>query len=115
MYEYFSMNRYRQIVYNDKKYDCDLGLDIDDTCGYYKNGYKTYIINGKNDKYKYIQVNMYTISGSKVDIEEKIMIRSDNKIVQRVGWNNVNLLKYDTQENHKKQIQGWIDRMTKSD
>ena len=111
IYEYFSIHRYRQIVYNDKKYDCDLGLDTGDTSGYYKNGYKTYRINGKNDKYHYIQVNMYTICGGKVEIEEKMMIRSDNKIVQRVGFHNVNLLKYDTQENHKKDIMDWIERM----
>lgn len=115
IYEYFLNNRYRQIVFKDKKYDCDLGLDTGKTGGFYKNGYKSYEINGKNNKYKYIQVNMYTICGGKVDIEEKIMIRSDNKIVQRYGFNNVNLLKMDSQENHKKQIQGWVNRMIKSD
>tara|TARA_R110002110_G_scaffold71921_1_gene191729 strand:+ start:457 stop:813 length:357 start_codon:yes stop_codon:yes gene_type:complete len=90
-FQYFIKNPIRDLLVNDKPVQNWVGTKTDG--GYYKNGYIASLLKGKNDKYSYIQLNIYTSVKCTVDIEEKWLIRSDDKIIRRLGWNNVDLLR----------------------
>ena len=90
-FQYFIKNPIRDLLVNDKPVQNWVGTKTDG--GYYKNGYIASLLKGKNDKHSYIQLNIYTSVKCTVDIEEKWLIRSDDKIIRRLGWNNVDLLR----------------------
>tara|TARA_R110002012_G_scaffold304666_3_gene508284 strand:+ start:2387 stop:2722 length:336 start_codon:yes stop_codon:yes gene_type:complete len=90
-FEYFIKTPIRKLLVNDKPVENWVGTKTEG--GYYKNGYVATLLEGKKNKYSYIQINFYTSAGCMVDIEEKWLIRSDDKIMRRLGWNNVDLLK----------------------
>ena len=75
--------------------------------GYYKNGFSSKILEGKSGKNQYLQINIYTSAGEKVDIEEKFLFKivGDNyKIVKWLGWNNMDLLAMDSNEEWKNML-----------
>ena len=63
--------------------------------GYYKNGFRTKILEGLKGKRKYLQIDIITSAGKKVEIEERLLfaiVADTFKIVKHTGWYNVNLL-----------------------
>ena len=82
--------KYKKVRVNDIEYDCIVGLNTGG--GYYKNGFTTEEINGKEGKHKYLIFKFYTSVNHKIDIEEQWLIRDDGKVCKRIGWSNINLL-----------------------
>ena len=106
-FNYFIRNPIRNLLVNDKPIANCVGTKTEG--GYYKNGYTASLLSGKKDKFSYIQLNIYTSAGNEVDIEEKWLIRSDDKIVKRLGWSNVNLLRMDTLAQHERDLKHYIN------
>tara|TARA_R110001606_G_scaffold252920_2_gene400668 strand:+ start:186 stop:539 length:354 start_codon:yes stop_codon:yes gene_type:complete len=84
--------------------------------GYYKNGFSSKILEGKSGKYQYLQINIYTSAG-KIDIEEKFLFKivdDDYKIVKWLGWDNINLLAMDCNEEWKDMLEAIYDKNQKN-
>jgi hypothetical protein len=81
----------RNVKVNDKEYECRLGLETEG--GFYRNGWTAKEVDGLKGKFKYIRFLFYTSASERIDIEEKWLIRSDGKVMERRGWNDVNLKK----------------------
>jgi len=81
---FFQNNNNLDVMVGDDWFPCS--TDVRTHGGYYKNGFTSKIIDGKNGKHKYVSVDIYTSVGHKIAIEEKWLIRDDNKICKRLGW-----------------------------
>jgi len=98
-YQFFEQNPLKKVEVGEVKYDPVVGTVT--VGGYYKNGWRARVIEGDKN---YIELHFYTSAGSEIVIEERWLIREDDKICKRTGWNNINLLKMDTIENHRKDL-----------
>lgn len=91
---WFESTKSQKVRVNDVEYQNKVGIP---TIGkWYKNGFEAKIIDGKQGKRKYLQIYIYTSAGNNVDVEEKFLFaKIDNKykIVQHLGWHNVDLLR----------------------
>ena len=107
-YQFFIDHPIYNVQVNNTEYENKVGVKT--SGGYYKNGYTAKKLKAKSsNKYNYIQLNMYTSVLHRVDIEEKWLIRSDNKICKRLGWHNVNLLRISKEGENKETLQAYID------
>lgn len=82
----------RGVTVNDQMFPCIRGTPTES--GFYKNGWTTKQIEGKNGKHTYLQWNVYTSAGSQIDIEMKAMFRLKNakwNLCLHTGWHGVNL------------------------
>ena len=98
-YQFFKQNPLKMVEVGEVKYQPIVGTVT--VGGYYKNGWRSRVIEGDKN---YIELHFYTSAGSEIVIEERWLIREDDKICKRTGWNNINLLKMDTIENHRKDL-----------
>jgi hypothetical protein len=111
-YNYFFENPIQKVKVSNGstpsiEYDCIKGIE---TVGcFYKNGYKVTVREGKG-KHKYIQLDIYTSCNQQIDIEERWLIRNDNKICRRTGWNNVNLLSMAMKGENERDLNYWIKK-----
>ena len=104
---WFVEQKEKKVKYNDKEYPNIKGTDTKSR-GYYKNGFTTYEMKGKKGKRDYIQIDIYTVAKSYVDIEEKFIFEkvNDDYIVKKwVGWDNINLLKMDKEQGYINMLQ----------
>jgi len=108
VYGYFLAEPYKKLQVDDNYYDCILKTKTKGSC--YKNGYVAKNIIGKNNKWCYMQVDFYTSAGNEIHIEEKMMIRNDGKICRRVGWHNVDLLKYERPNESYNEYKQYVKR-----
>lgn len=100
--DYFKNTKTLQVEVNDKKYDCYKGLKTES--GFYKNGFKTYLKDGKkkNKKSKYLQIDIFTSASQEIDIEERFLFLMDGEdyiLKKWTGWNNVDLMRFSDYEN----------------
>jgi len=108
VYGYFLAEPYKKLQVDDNYYDCVLKTKTKGSC--YKNGYVAKNIIGKNNKWCYMQVDFYTSAGNEIHIEEKMMIRNDGKICRRVGWHDVDLLKYERPNESYNEYKEYVKR-----
>mgnify|MGYP003645137745 FL=1 len=104
---WFVEQKENKVIYNDKEYPNIKGTDTKSS-GYYKNGFTTYEMKGKKGKRDYIQIDIYTVAKSYVDIEEKFIFEkvNDDYIVKKwVGWDNINLLKMGKEQEYIDMLQ----------
>ena len=107
-YKHFINHPNYNLHVNGVEYENRVGVKTMGGC--YKNGYTVKEIKGKTDKYSYIQLNLYTSNQQKVAIEERWLIRNDNKVCKRIGWHNVDLLRFVQKGENEKNLQTLIDR-----
>ena len=110
-YQFFKENPSFKLKVNDKKYDNIVGNPTES--GFYKNGWEVKELEGKKGKYNYIALSFYTSAGLEVDIEERWMIRDDNKIIIRKGWHGVDLLKMAMDGENEADLKIYMDRFKK--
>ena len=93
--DWFKTTKTIPVEVNGNLFDCIKGKTTES--GFYKNGFKCYVKEGKNKKRNYLQIDIYTSAGSEIDIEEKYqfaIIGDTYKLVKWVGWHNVDLMKF---------------------
>jgi hypothetical protein len=115
--KYFETKQCQKVLVNDIEFDCYKGLET--MSGYYKNGFKAYVKKGKkkNKANEYLQIDIYTSAGQQIDIEEKFMFLKDGEdyiLKKWVGWNNMDLLRFDTNNEFMNMLESIYYRNLKS-
>ena len=99
-YQFFKENPILNVKVNDVEYQPVLGTNTGS--GYYSNGWRVRELNGDKN---YIEIHFYTSAHHKIDIEERWLIREDDKICKRTGWHDINLLRMETVDNHRNDLE----------
>ena len=111
VYSYFLAEPYKKLKVKDKEYECEVGTKTEG--GSYKNGYIAKSVIGKKEKYAYMIVKFYTSVNKEIDIEEQLIIRNDGEICKRLGWNNVNLLRFERPSESYNEYKDYVIRLAK--
>jgi hypothetical protein len=104
----------QELLVNDKIFKNEVGIKTES--GWYKNGWTTKSLDGKTNKYKYIQLDIYTSNWCLVAKELQVLFKFKNQnwnIVKMIGFHGTNLLNFDDEEEHIKYMTEYITALLK--